>query len=802
MIIKLSSRIIKREFGKLLLPFVSIIISSIIITTTIFTINAVKDFLLTKNKEYIGGDIVYRDNSTSINIDNLLDKSLIKNISEIINLNVRLNNDDKNSSVNLDIVDNNFPLYGEVLLNNSDYMYLRKGEIYIDNIIANNLAVKVGDNIYIGDSLFVIKDIITSHPETYINLFDIAGKAIISRESMNNLPDLSLFRKSFNIKVKLNNSLNKSDITNLRSVARANNINMNIAADSKNINFALDIVNSFLIVIILIVCVLAIVNIYAISNYLINKLRRDFAILLAIGMKLNNIYKMIISIYTIIFTSAIIIGLMGGYILFYFIANYIYTQSNILLNTIIDYSTVMYIFLTVFAIAIFAIMPTLHILNNISPKDLLNNITKGNNIFSRSILLMISIMPLIFLAMYFLNNIWQSLLIITIILAIYLLFFYLYLWIIRVLYKNRMSMSFFVRSIVNEKKYDGVFGAVAFASLSIGLISIFTLSMSKTSITEYLQKDLTNIPSLYLLDIQSSQIDNILKINNSLETFPIIRARLSYINDKNIRELLDNDNQDINRELQREFNITYKNNLLEGEIVLDGEYPPVGNEVSVERDFAERAGIRMGDIIALNMAGIDINYKVNSIRAVNSRNGKPFFYFIISNDIAKDYPKTYIGVLNQSNISDNSVESNNLSTFLSKNYPNVSIINTQSIVQTAEKLLAVLLLIILIVTIPPLFISTLLIITILTTLSKSRKRDGLRLVILGKTTDYVRNKYIIESLSSSIFSAIICYILAIIISNTIINKYLKIENIIYYDIISIIILLIILFIIILVSVIL
>jgi predicted lysophospholipase L1 biosynthesis ABC-type transport system permease subunit len=72
-ILKFSFRILFRQWRRFVLPFLSIFFTSLIIFSVLIFTNSSSDFLLSKNKELIGGDI-------SIESSSKIEKEKLENI--------------------------------------------------------------------------------------------------------------------------------------------------------------------------------------------------------------------------------------------------------------------------------------------------------------------------------------------------------------------------------------------------------------------------------------------------------------------------------------------------------------------------------------------------------------------------------------------------------------------------------------------------------------------------------------------------------------------------------------------------
>jgi len=217
--------------------------------------------------------------------------------------------------------------------------------------------------------------------------------------------------------------------------------------------------------------------------------------------------------------------------------------------------------------------------------------------------------------------------------------------------------------------------------------------------------------------------------------------------------------------------------LLSNELVTQGVWGEGRKgEVSVDKEFATRANINLGSKIVFSIQGFEVEGTVTSFRSTDSRSGLPFFYFVLSPQDVGTFPSVYFGYSYA-----DSVEQNTLSTFVATEMPNISVIDTQSIGPQIVKLVETLLILVLVVTLPPLLIATLLISTLVISSYASRRREGARLRAIGATRAYVLRHYLIETISLTLFSAVISYALSVLISYGINTFFLKLDSTVFFD---------------------
>lgn len=783
MILKFTSRILRKEKGKLFLPFISILFTTVVVVLAYFLISSTNKYLISKNKEFLGGDIVLRS-PADFDVSKYIDNNLIIKQSNQLNFDGLINYKDTGIGVDFTFVDNNFPLYGEIKLQNNNYDYLLPNQIYIDQNLYKRYNLQIGEEVFFNEKSFIVKDIIIENPENVVSGFSFSPKIILSKEAIiyANI-DLSYFRKDFRKKIVLNKEIDIQNKAIIKNIASKNGVNVTFLGESGGLQFGIDIVEKFLFVVITVIIILALVNIYASINFLTERLRRSFAIFMSIGMEVKQIYKILF----LINSSVVLIAGIFGILIAYYISNIIlfYVKSNLKINLThnMDIANLFMILCAVYITSIFAIIPIIRRLKDVSPKELLSNIRNvtDNKMLGLSKDIIFAILPIAIFAIYFLNSFLYAMLLLFVIIFIYGIVMFFYRFIINFLYKHKDNFSFPVRMIISQKKFDGVLGMITFASLFVALTAVYSLSILRTSIERYLDSNLRkSMPSVYVVDLQKSQIDNFKNRYPEVNLFPNVRARLASIDGIDIQQELNKNNSNMDQELKREFNLTYSQGLLNNDKVIDGNFNTTNEgEVSLEKSFADKIGANIGSTLKVNIQGLEVETKVTSIREVDNTSGLPFFYLIYSPQELQKFPATFFGYMYMSQD-----EINNLYRDLPKDFPNLSIINTANIVQTLESVIQILIFIILIITIPPIILSTLLIVSIIASLSKDRKRDGARLIALGKTKDFVRNYFIFETTSTTLMSSMAAYIFSIFIVNIIILFYIKIKNVVYIDKIS------------------
>ncbi|WP_019616371.1 ABC transporter permease [Psychromonas ossibalaenae] len=131
--------------------------------------------------------------------------------------------------------------------------------------------------------------------------------------------------------------------------------------------------------------------------------------------------------------------------------------------------------------------------------------------------------------------------------------------------------------------------------------------------------------------------------NNSIErsdAYPIIRGRLTHINDLNAKDKAAENDPDVHA-LRREINFTWAEKLPVYNDITAGKWTPK-NSVSIEATLAADLGVSVGDKLSFSVNSQLFSARVNSIRSVQWQSMKPNFYFIFSKDMIEQMPATWL----------------------------------------------------------------------------------------------------------------------------------------------------------------
>ncbi len=172
----------------------------------------------------------------------------------------------------------------------------------------------------------------------------------------------------------------------------------------------------------------------------------------------------------------------------------------------------------------------------------------------------------------------------------------------------------------------------------------------------------SSVPALFLFDIQDEQLAGVEKTIGDLGgkfvfKTPLIRARLETLRGKPVAKALDfaerstREQEEEERSRNRGFNLTYRDALLDSEAITKGRNfrgrhdANAGGaaEVTLERQYADRLGVGIGDRVGFDVQGIPIDAVVVGLRRVRWSSFQPNFFVVFQPGVLDDAPKTFLG---------------------------------------------------------------------------------------------------------------------------------------------------------------
>lgn len=194
-----------------------------------------------------------------------------------------------------------------------------------------------------------------------------------------------------------------------------------------------------------------------------------------------------------------------------------------------------------------------------------------------------------------------------------------------------------------------------------------------------------------LFDIQPYQKDEIVALTQSYDLevqqlVPIVTMRIQSVRDSTITDIEEDTTSNIQRwAINREYRVTYRDNIIASETIMEGSLQPLTENdsifISVSDNLQEALKLRLGDQIVWNVQGVDVVTYVGSVRKIDWRRVQTNFMVVFPGGVLENAPQFYVLI---SRIEDKNVSARFQQDLVQK-FPNVSAIDLTLILETVDQ---------------------------------------------------------------------------------------------------------------------
>ena len=237
----------------------------------------------------------------------------------------------------------------------------------------------------------------------------------------------------------------------------------------------------------------------------------------------------------------------------------------------------------------------------------------------------------------------------------------------------------------------------AVMALGLGLLVVLAMSLVEHSLTRQLTSELpADAPSAFLIGIQPQQWPDLERTlrdagSDRVESVPVIVARLSAIDGRDVSDLAAGADRSRRWALTREQRITYVDRLpASNDLLAASNGLPAGelwsrpdlDEISVEEEFATELGIELDSTIGFDVQGVAIELTVTSIRRVDWESFDVNFFLIAEPAAFADAPQARLAAVRMPVAAEQRAQD-----LVAASFPNVTVIQVR---QLLERVLALL----------------------------------------------------------------------------------------------------------------
>ncbi|ENB2086539.1 ABC transporter permease [Vibrio sp. 1727] len=610
-------------------------------------------------------------------------------------------------------VDDNYPLMGELVLENNPAGRVKENQLWLDERIMTQLSVKPGDGVTIGDAEFTVSGAVLMEPGLSFNPFQQMPSAYIHQSDVDKTGAIQVgSRVQYRLFLQADDKTLKSlqDDTQLSPSDR-----WRTQDTASRSNEVFERTTQYLSLTVAIVIIMAATTLVLTCQNYVNSRTQTIAMLKSLGASRRWIEKWLFIQVTILLISASVVGLLLGSGLEYLLR---IPLKDLLPEPLPSYGVTP--FLVAFISAVLITVPALGIpLLGLIKTPALEVLQQGKaqRSWKRMLLVLVPVVPLLLL--YADNTlVW---IVLTGIAVQFVVLAAVSVTLTKLF--ARVSTHPAMKLALSRINRTPVTSGLQFGALALSLMLLSIIWLVRSDILADWERTLpADAPNVFALNIGDYELDNYLETldKNGVtrsQAYPIIRGRLTEINGQNVKEIdYEGEGSDA---IRRELNLTWGDTLPEYNDVLSGEWTNKGS-VSVEADVANDLGIKLGDTLRFVINSQNYDAVVDTIRYVEWRDMKPNFYFIFSSDVMANLPGSYL-------ISYRIEEGNEaLLTSMSRAHPTVSVLDIRTM---GEKIQALIQQIVSAITILALLgvVAGLLLIFTLLRLSLSQRQQEIRL---------------------------------------------------------------------------
>jgi putative ABC transport system permease protein len=573
---------------------------------------------------------------------------------------------DAASLVSVKAVDANYPLIGNVQLasnkgegnkgEGSSPIALHSGEAWVEQQIASRLRLHVGDKMRLGDRSFRVADIIIAEPDRGLAFVNIAPRAMIR---LADLASTNLDQPGARLSYRLLIAGEASAVANFQHavqlrLARGQRIESTLAGEARErpeMFQTLDRARTFLL--------LASMQAGMVSALAIALAARRFALrrldacalMRCLGSTQMQIALMFLIEFLIIGIASSGAGVLAGYAIH---AALLALLSG-LVNTALPFPSsdpaIHGMLFGVVLLCAFALAPVLK-LSRSSPMSVLRRSESGLSIsISRWDFLAPACLLILFLSsgsgvrltLYTLGGYSIAAAIIAAIAAGAIA---AVRWLLQRHGTRYVSLRLAVAGLARRTR-SSVAQVIAIA---LGLSTLMLLQLISSDLLATWQEALgPNAPNRFVLNIQPDQRERFVELVKDMgfqapETLPMVRGRLVAINGESVN--LDQFKGSARRLVDREFNLSYMARLPQHNSLLAGRWWESGERsVSVEEGLAEQLHLKLGDRLAFDVAGHEVEAPIVNLRKVQWTSMQVNFFVIFSPAVLADSEQSFISTM-------------------------------------------------------------------------------------------------------------------------------------------------------------
>ncbi len=597
-------------------------------------------------------------------------------------------------------VEASFPLVGTFTISSGepfDYKLLENNGVVIAKILLEELRVKIGEKLSIGESEFQIRATFDEEPGGSSG-FRLGSRVFVEKKAFESA-GITKNNSRVRRRILYRTSDNPTElVTALREALKGTTVQVNSYREQQeNLSDQFSRMENYLSLAGLLILVLGGVGVWNVARAFVEQKRKTVAVLKCLGAGGTRII-------TVYLLQILVLGLIGSLFGVFlaqcglWLAEWRFVDAlPAKMSYAVNLSTAWQgIILGVLISLLFSALPLLQI-RSIKPKLLLrdeNNASISKLDWTKWLFGAGSLVGLLALAVWQAGSLTVGAFFLGGLAATGAVLYFAAVVLTWLLKKIKRASSFSVRQAINSMYRPGNQTRIILLAVGLGAFVVLTVQIMQTNLVrEFDFSRNEKLPSLIFVDIQKSQIDNVAaiieeRLDEKPDAIPTIRGRIAFINGEPIdyqqREIRQQQGQ-----IGREFALTYREKLEENESLVSGAWWSPNDaadtpEVSVEQAMAETLKVTSGDSMTFDISGRKITARVASIRKIDVRNTRTAFVFVFRPGVLETAPQTYAATVVKHVPP---TERQRLQRDVLDKFPNVQIFDVADIVSAVQRLI-------------------------------------------------------------------------------------------------------------------
>ena len=604
-----------------------------------------------------------------------------------------------------------FPFYGRFVLESGrDYssLLLEQRGALVGPEVLTQLEISVGDRIAIGNSEFTIRDVIVAEPGRQLGGFSFGPRVLVAYDDLNQtgLLDLAV-RAERQILLRLPEASITSVVDSLREDLAETYVSVGSYRRTENrIERHLGRAEDYLSLIGFVVLIIGGIGVWSVTRVFVQQRLRSVAVMKCLGATTERILAIYVVQVALLGLSGALLGAVFAQVGLMSLPDSLVAQAaeatgfGAVSMSVTISAIAQGLVIGVMVSVLFALVPLVDV-RNVKPIMLLRSEeSRQIDVFDwlRATLIGIIAVLLVFVASWQADSLEVGGYVVGGLLSVGVVLHLLSRVLVQGLKPLEAAQWFPLRHAALNLRRPG--NQTRVVLLAVGLGSFFIVgirSVQENLVTAFSLELREDMPDMFMMDIQEDQVEGVRGVLEETalgpdgngpvpELLPVLRARVVGVTgpetDIQGREAVRK------ARLGREYTVTYRERLAENERIIDGRFwdetETRGPEVSIVDDLLER-GIRLGDLVTVNVLGREIVAPVTSVRTVDwddSRAGG--FMFVFRPGTFDGAPHSYISFLQgPATREDRGV----FQSAVVSQFPNVSVIDGSEVIRNIRRVL-------------------------------------------------------------------------------------------------------------------